>query len=1093
MRNKRKDGATSSKPRKSKKLRVEMVEVSESEEELDGTGTSTTATVTVDNIDFHSNASGNRLRQRSERITVQVSQPSSAPAAASSSEAVNADEANSISAILDGMPVQEAEELAASETTHNLPGKRAKRDRPELRAANRIRHWLPARQCFLDELMCYEGCDEPIDEQETTCKTCGTRPATIRCEDCFNRPLRCKECTVVHHSEHLLHRVQSWNGTRFERTSLEAIGLKVEVGHTIPGTRCPTLTRVARRIVVCDSTGIFTHRVRFCRCLDDTGKLVPDWRQLLRLGWFPATTKRPSTVFTFRMLNTFQEVNFQGKTNLHDYWKSIQRITDNSGGVDVSDRYKQLSHVMRIWRHLVMLKRAGRAHDPAGAGATKSGELVVECPACPHPGKNLPEGWENAPPGSKWLYSLFLMIHANFRARCKDRGLDDVELAPGWAYYVEEEAYQAHVKRCRNQKEENTCSAEHNAILKANLRREGYIASGIGAVLCARHALVRKNGAGDLQLGEGYANMDYLVFSTIIGIILAALLFSYDIACQWSKKFFKRTEENFPPDMQIDRSKVEDIRFAIPKKHYRVHGGEPHSRWSLNFLKHVGPRVRCHEVYNDHWGAWNWQKAIGFGMVFLRALQEAREMSIKQYKAYEEYAAGIPAETVAQWEEMVRVWDQDPNQPDPYQEPTVAVSLADVKLQLSNEEAVEAAQGKLPPHDTTPGVFLQVGLELEDKQRALRHRANKGRSVAELADTQQKRNVLMRRIVLWQEIQIVHMPLVAQLRTQAPTNPSEGPEGSQPVIKAEDMKLWLPSALPLHLASNETVSGLRTKEARLRIAQMADALADIRRVRRVMAAISEFTRMNVAGLGQRSMTRQQGLYTRFQDKQKRSVLRYRDARVAMEKLQPSGAWTAVYRPLLDEDLRGPRRDPDEIIESEGRYEVSWIWRTQVPSTQSQIDDEHALNDDSECIEMMRAEWARCKARAERWDEEKKLLLEEMRRVIAYFEWKASWWRDQARRRQAVSARLRRGLVIYAEKQAAVFEALAGRTASFWVNELHDMGPLPAWILPYEDLARKVGPRGRTTTVAMEPEENIADGADEQDSDSDSGSDLEDEL
>jgi hypothetical protein len=52
---------------------------------------------------------------------------------------------------------------------------------------------------------------------------------------------------------------------------------------------------------------------------------------------------------------------------------------------------------MRIWRHLKMLLRAARAHDPAGAEATAEGELVVECPACPHPGRNLPVGWENAP------------------------------------------------------------------------------------------------------------------------------------------------------------------------------------------------------------------------------------------------------------------------------------------------------------------------------------------------------------------------------------------------------------------------------------------------------------------------------------------------------------------------------------------------------------------------------------------------------------------------------------------------------------------------------------------------------------------------
>jgi hypothetical protein len=41
-----------------------------------------------------------------------------------------------------------------------------------------------------------------------------------------------------------------------------------------------------------------------------------------------------------------------------------------------------------------MLKRAGRGHDPAGVEGTSHGELVVECPACPHPGRNLPDDWQ---------------------------------------------------------------------------------------------------------------------------------------------------------------------------------------------------------------------------------------------------------------------------------------------------------------------------------------------------------------------------------------------------------------------------------------------------------------------------------------------------------------------------------------------------------------------------------------------------------------------------------------------------------------------------------------------------------------------------
>lgn len=44
------------------------------------------------------------------------------------------------------------------------------------------------------------------------------------------------------------------------------------------------------------------------------------------------------------------------------------------------------------------LKRAGRGHDPEGIGNTPPGSLTVECPACPHPGRNLPENWREAGP-----------------------------------------------------------------------------------------------------------------------------------------------------------------------------------------------------------------------------------------------------------------------------------------------------------------------------------------------------------------------------------------------------------------------------------------------------------------------------------------------------------------------------------------------------------------------------------------------------------------------------------------------------------------------------------------------------------------------
>jgi hypothetical protein len=55
----------------------------------------------------------------------------------------------------------------------------------------------------------------------------------------------------------------------------------------------------------------------------------------------------------------------------------------------------------------MMLKRGGRGQDPAGAAGTSEGELAVECPACPHPDRNLPDGWELAGP---LMYVLSLVF-----------------------------------------------------------------------------------------------------------------------------------------------------------------------------------------------------------------------------------------------------------------------------------------------------------------------------------------------------------------------------------------------------------------------------------------------------------------------------------------------------------------------------------------------------------------------------------------------------------------------------------------------------------------------------------------------------------
>jgi len=52
--------------------------------------------------------------------------------------------------------------------------------------------------------------------------------------------------------------------------------------------------------------------------------------------------------------------------------------------------------MVREWRHIKMTKRAGRGHDMSGIAGTSEGELAIRCRACPQPGINLPQGWENS-------------------------------------------------------------------------------------------------------------------------------------------------------------------------------------------------------------------------------------------------------------------------------------------------------------------------------------------------------------------------------------------------------------------------------------------------------------------------------------------------------------------------------------------------------------------------------------------------------------------------------------------------------------------------------------------------------------------------
>jgi hypothetical protein len=107
---------------------------------------------------------------------------------------------------------------------------------------------------------------------------------------------------------------------------------------------------------------------------------------------------------TFSALDQFHTLTLQAKTTMYDYYLALEKLTSNDG-VKPPDRYQVFIRICREYRHLMMLKRGGRGHDPEGAKGTKSGELAVRCPACPRPGVNLPPDWESAKKEERYAFA----------------------------------------------------------------------------------------------------------------------------------------------------------------------------------------------------------------------------------------------------------------------------------------------------------------------------------------------------------------------------------------------------------------------------------------------------------------------------------------------------------------------------------------------------------------------------------------------------------------------------------------------------------------------------------------------------------------
>ena len=294
----------------------------------------------------------------------------------------------------------------------------------------------------------------------------------------------------------------------------------------------------------------------------------------------------------------------------------------------------------------------------------------------------------------------------------------------------------------------------------------------------------------------------------------------------------------------------------------------------------------------------------------------------------------------------------------------------------------------------------------------------------------------------------------------------------------ESTKLWLPSALPSTSRDTWCIAGTVLIEFRLRYAMAVDSLDHIRRLCRLVQGL-HLQKLKHPVPTQGTATRSRGVFEGLHVRIAQISARYRDSRTALLRLHPTGGWLPLLQDLANADARGPGPADDA---SKSQFIPTWIWRVKrapptppdlpgfFPSSppQSRVDqppapssittpiaDEDCELSERELEDSMLVDWARARERAKRFEEEIELSVEEMRRTLLYFSWKASEWErladERANSDKPPPAATLQGLRAYAYRHAAMYRSMVKVFVSDWHSCLQPRGLGTDWLSGYSDL------------------------------------------
>ncbi|KAJ3576417.1 hypothetical protein NP233_g436 [Leucocoprinus birnbaumii] len=719
---------------------------------------------------------------------------------------------------------------------------------------------------------------------------------------------------------------------------------------------------------------------------------------------------RPSTVFTFEMLEDFHRHSLNSKITAYDYFGALREHTDAAFPIGVDDRYCELMTVMRVWRTLALLRRSG---VDLGIGVylpyRREGSIALRCPACPEVGFNVDEETlQKALAVETHKYTFYIMVDGNFRLQQKKKTMDpdDFALNGGRSYFVEDSAFREYLDKVGDLQKNNSTCAKLKAVRQQEMIKfRNMVISGVIAVQCARHGFYLPQGIVDLTKGESYARADYALANALghEAKRLRWIMLSYDIWCQYSKNLKARmcaveTSGFWPWMTRV----VDKIRGAIPKMH--IHGHNEKCQLYCSFLYTPYSGMTCgegiesawaeqnhaagstrelsgghrHDTLDDFNNYWNWSK-----------LQRLTSYLLQRFKKYSneyrnmEVLIGnlerrILPTTVQEWKKMESDpplgKNQKPRMDKLYQAakaklPTqksqasklVAAEPDDVE---SESESDSPAAQTLVSIDTKLVHFIEEGIRIEKQQKYIQCQ-KKTMDPEELEDA---RGILRKSIKQWRSLQCEICPQIIS------STDFETVDNNRP----ERQKLLLPSFFGIDRAKSLGLEMLIQVEYHLRLGQAYDAIDSLRIAVYHFNAAKGQKKQHIRGV--RYVTRANKILNDLAEDKYTCAQVYQLAYKALVSI--GLPHDSELRPLHRSELWG--RDMTTVYGPGGSAPEPWWWMVGKPPS---------LSEDAWHTELDRVRWFRMRAALNRMHEELEILHEEFKRTIRSFSKYELIWRN----------------------------------------------------------------------------------------------------